>query len=201
VPQDQVDDVVLSTEGRLNSVSLTLGEAALRMVPFLSVAADSELTPTPNPLAPATTLPRQALLRESLGVAFFPGAIVQSVRVGVLVQHDASEFLGLAPVGGAPIRHDVGLGLEWHVAWPLWKLVFTSDVDTRAFVPDPDDRPSDLALRAALVHKLALPLTPTTNVFVFLDTMGFYGKVPANDELGWNAIAGGGIAFADLWRF
>jgi hypothetical protein len=198
VPQDQVDDVVVSTEGRLNSVSLTFGDAGVfRIVPFLQVAADSEITPTPNPVDPATTLPRQALLRESLGVAAYPGGVVSQVRLGVIVQHDASEFL--AGVGG--VRHDAGLGLEWHVAWPVWKLVLTSDVDTRAFVPDPDDRPSDLALRAQLVHKIALPLTPTTSVFAFLDAMALYGKVPTTQQLGWNAIAGGGITFADLWRF
>ena len=203
-PNDQFDDVVLSTEGRLNSLSIQGGvPGGFRLVPFLQAAADSEVTPAIIPPVPPattpTTAPRQALFREALGVAAYPGFLVKEVRVGAIVQHDATNYFGAD--GAEPIRNDVGAGLEWHVLIPLWKLAFTSDVDARYFIPDGDDTAADLALRAQLVHKLALPVSPTTALFVFVDSIFFVGKKPPADELGYSAIAGAGVTFGDLWRF
>ncbi len=201
--QDQVDDAVLSTEGRLNSISIHGDAGDFRIVPFGQLAVDSEITPTQVPVDASdpqkgfTELPRQWLFRESAGIAAFPGNWVKEVRLGAILQHDASEAFD----HGGPVRNDVGAGLEWHILVPLWKLAFTSDVDARYFIPDGDDLESDLALRAQAVHRLALPVTPTTSVFVFFDTIFLVGKKPPLDQLGWNAIAGGGITFADTWRF
>ena len=198
VPQDTVDDIVLSTEGRLNSISLQSDSGAFRIVPFAQVALDSELTPTANAENPdGPPLPQQALIRQSVGIAAYPGSYAKEIRLGLLLQEDAGDALA----GVGDVRFDFGAGVEWHLQVPIWKVIFSSDVDVRYFIPDGDDRPSDLALRAQLVHKLALPLTPRTSVFVFFDAMMLVGKVASNDELGYNGIIGGGAQFSDLFRF
>ncbi len=198
VPQDQVDDVVVSTEARLNSLNISSDKGAFRIVPFANVALDSELTPTPDPSDPENlSLPRQALARQTVGVAAYPGSALKEVRLGLLVQEDAGD----AFAGRGDVRADLGVAFESHAAVPVWALTFSSDIDARAFVPDGDDRDSDLALRAQLVHKLSMPVTPQTSVFFFFDVMLLMGKVPATDELAYNGILGGGVTFSDVLRW
>ncbi len=94
-PQEQADDLVGSTELRLNAVRLEVGAGKVPIVPFVQAALDTEFTATPDPEAtaenPDATLPHQLIARTSVGVVSRPGPRLREIRVGALAQRDFSE--------------------------------------------------------------------------------------------------------------
>jgi hypothetical protein len=199
---EQRDDAVLSTELRLNRVRLGVADDGFEIVPYLQGNLDSELTATPDKTRPDVWFPHQALVRESLGLVAFPGPVVREVRVGLLAQHDASEAIdALLDGGSGVVAHDVGFVVGYKASVPLWQqLTFQSELDARYFVPDGDDRPVDLALRAQAIERLVWPLTDTLSMFVFVDVFVLQGKTEANAALAYNAITGLGLNFSNVWR-
>jgi hypothetical protein len=199
---EQRDDAVLSTELRLNRVRLGVADDGFEIVPYLQGNLDSELTATPDKTRPDAWFPHQALVRESLGLVAFPGPVVREVRVGLLAQHDASEAVdALIDGGSGVVAHDVGFVVGYKASVPLWQqLTFQSELDARYFVPDGDDRPVDLALRAQAIERLVWPLTDTLSMFVFVDVFVLQGKTEANAALAYNAITGLGLNFSNVWR-
>ncbi len=196
-PQEQRDDVVASTELRINKVKVGIADDSFQIIPFVQTAFDTEVTPTQDPADPTKTLAHQLVLRESAGLVAYPGSVIKELRVGALVQQDFSEAAD--PKGS--VHNDFGVVAAYKLHLPLvWQLAYESDLDLRYLVPDGDDRPGDLALRAQTTHKIVLPLSQSIAFFVFLDAFIVSGKTAANSELGGNGIVGVGMQFADVWK-
>ena len=196
-PQEQADDVQLWTELRLNNLRLSLGDGGVGIVPFVRAAVDTEVTATPLPGDPTKSLPHQLLLPQSAGLVAAPGGLVREVRLGAVFQQDLSALT----VGNDVINLDAGLVAGLRLDIPLWLFLVQSETDVRYFVPDSDDRPTDLAVRLMSTLKLVLPVNATTNVFVFADAFVVSGKSDANRALGGSLILGGGLGFADLFTW
>jgi hypothetical protein len=189
------DDVVFTTELRAHAARFQLAADALTLSPFVNATLDGEVTPAPG-------FRRQAQLRQVAGVALVAGGVVREVRLGVVLQEDASELFE-PPGGGAgagTVFFDAGFLALLHLNAPLGGTVTLDSVsDARFFVVDPQDRPFDLALRAQSVTRLSAPVTGATSGFLFLDVVALSPKhAPAAVE--WNAIVGAGLAFAGVWR-
>ncbi len=198
-PQEQRDDIVLSSELRLNKVKLSVAGDAFQVIPFGQVAFDTEFTPVPLPNDPHKAFPHQLILRESAGLVAYPGPQIREVRLGALVQHDLSEYAADTRVGA--VHHDAGVVAGYKLRVPLfWRFLYDSTLDLRFLVPDDDDRASDLALRMQWTHKLLLPLTEKTSLFLFVDAFVVSGKLDENKGVGWNAIAGAGIQLQELFK-
>ncbi|MDP2339951.1 MAG: hypothetical protein Q8O67_03250 [Deltaproteobacteria bacterium] len=197
-PQEQADDVVIATEVRFGPLDL-LGGAPL--LPFARVAFDSEWTPTPDrsvrpPLQPAT-LPHQALLQESVGIALRPpGSWLKDLRVGAIVQEDGSEATAGVALDKA-LHYDVGVIAGLSLALALGSATLTSDTDVRYFVADPDDRPEDLGVRLRSIEKLRVPLSDELAVFVFADLFVLTSK--SFDASSGSVVLGAGLSFARVF--
>ncbi|HEY4223675.1 MAG TPA: hypothetical protein VGO62_20100, partial [Myxococcota bacterium] len=146
-PQETRDDLVLSSELRINKLKIGIGTDDFQAIPFVQIAADSELTPTPlaatDPTLPLVYHPHQALLREEAGLVAYPGPIIRELRVGLVVQHDLSEVLDPKPAlhEATGLHNDAGIVLGYKLAIPLfWRLRYDTTLDLRYFVPDGDDR-------------------------------------------------------------
>lgn len=193
-PQEQADDLVTSTELRLNAVRLEVGEGRVPIVPFVQAAFDTEFTATPNPTEddPHATFPHQYIVRGSLGVVSQVGPRVREVRVGALVQRDLSE---------ATPHDDFGVLAGYRLELPLiGPLAWSSQADLRATAPDDDDRPTDLGVVLSAVNKLLVPVVEGVSVFAMLDLYLVRGKVPENREVGGSYILGGGLQLARIFK-
>jgi hypothetical protein len=193
-PQEQADDLVGSTELRLNAVRLEVGDGKVPIVPFVQAALDTEFTATPDPQASDVdaTLPHQLIARTSAGVVSHPGPRLREVRLGALAQRDFSE--------AAP-HDDFGALAGYQLQWPLvGPLVWESVLDVRYTVPDDDDRETDLGLVLTTTQKLVVPLVEGLAVFGMVDAWLARGKVEGNRELGGSYILGGGLQLARIFK-
>jgi hypothetical protein len=78
--------------------------------------------------------------------------------------------------------------------------VLDSVNDLRWFAPTGAAlRPFDLSLRAQSVTRLSTPLGHLASAFLFADVVGMTSQKDAL-RLEWNAILGGGLAFASVLR-
>lgn len=200
--QEQRDDALVYTEGRLNWLAAAFFNDAFRAVPFARLAVDSEFTPTPrNPNdASAGTFPHQVLLQQSVGAALFFTPWLKELRLGFLVQEDLSE-LTTGALEFESVHYDVGLQLGYRAAIPLWRFVLESNLDMRYLAPDPDDRINDLSLRLQAVNKLILPFSNDLSVFGFVDVFVLNGKLDANREFAASAMVGAGIRYNRIFAF
>jgi hypothetical protein len=195
-PQEQADDLVGSTELRLNAVRLEVGAGKVPIVPFVQAALDTEFTATPDPEAtaenPDATLPHQLIARTSVGVVSRPGPRLREIRLGALAQRDFSE---------ATAHDDFGALAGYQFQWPLFgPLIWESVLDVRYTVPDDDDRVTDLGLVLTTTQKLLVPLVEGVSVFGMVDAWLARGKVEANRELGGSYILGGGLQLARIFK-
>ncbi|MEC9072137.1 MAG: hypothetical protein VX938_07150, partial [Myxococcota bacterium] len=190
-PQEAADDVVLSSEVRLNAVKIDLGTSDVPLVPFLQAAYDTELTPTPNPTEddPKATFPHQHVVRASLGQVLFPRTLFREVRLGALTQYDLSELDDL--------RYDFGLAAGFKLMIPIvGPIAITSDLDFRYLFPDDNDTEADLGVVLSSVTRLLVPLTQRIQLFAFADLYFVRGKKAENDDLGGSQMFGLGLNFS-----
>jgi hypothetical protein len=184
---DQADDLVTSSELRINAVRLGLGQSDVRVVPFFRGELDTELTPT------SSTAPRQLLLRGSAGLVAYPGPRLREVRLGAVFQSDVAD--------GTDLHRDFGFTFGYLLEWPVVSsLIFSSRLDARWLLADRDDRAADLGLFASFVNKLSLPVLRSVSVFVFADVVLVRGKVPETDVLGGSYILGGGLELSRAFK-
>ena len=192
--QEQADDVVASTELRLNAVHLEVSTDRVPVVPYVQLAYDTELTATPNPTPtdPDATFPHQQIGRVSLGFVTYPGPRLQETRLGFFAQRDFSE---------SDLHDDFGVLAGYRLQWPLFAHVtLESELDLRYAVPDDDDRDTDLSLILASVNKLMVPVIGGLSVFGLADLYMVRGKLEVNDEIGGSYILGGGLDFRGIYR-
>ena len=193
-PQETLDDVVLSTEGRVGPLLVDVP-----LVPFARGAVDSEWTATPDRTTPGARLPHQLLLQESVGLALRPpSGWLKDARVGVMVQEDASDLTAGVPFATA-LHYDAGPLAGLALAVPLGGATLTSETDVRWFVPDFDDRPEDLGLRVRSVERLRVPLGDELAVYAFLDLFGASSKTM--DAFSGSVVVGAGLTFARVYAF
>ncbi|MFZ9888218.1 MAG: hypothetical protein ACO3JL_12020, partial [Myxococcota bacterium] len=189
---EPIDDIVASSEFRLEHLRLRLRTDAPTLSSFANLTVDSEFTPVVGSA-------RQAQVRESVGLSWRTGGAVQELRAGLLLQQDASLWLDGAAPGGPAL--DVGaLGLARLRVALTSTTVLDSVNDLRWFAPiGAALRPFDLSLRAQSVTRLSTPLGHLASAFLFADVVGMTSqKDPLRLE--WNAILGGGLAFASVLR-
>jgi hypothetical protein len=191
--QEPLDDLVLSSEVRVGPFDAIGG---LPLLPFARGAFDTEITATPDRTQPpGKTLPHQALVQESVGLALRPQTgWLKDMRLGVILQEDLSDV---------PITQtmylDGGLiaGLQFMV--PIGAAQLISETDARWYVPDPDDRREDLGLRIRNVERLRVPITEELAVSLFVDT--FVVSTKSVDVISGSMLFGAGLSFARIFPF
>lgn len=188
--QEAADDLVLSTELRINAIAVGIGQTKVPLVPFLQAAYDTEFTATSNPTDtdPHATFPHQHIVRGTAGLVMSPRVILKEMRLGGVFQEDFSE---------STVRYDAGLMAGFKLEMPLWgSLVLSSDLDFRYLLPDDNDAASDLGLVLTSVSKLTFPITEGISLFGFADLYYVQGKVEENKELGGSRQFGVGFDFS-----
>ncbi|HSI03783.1 MAG TPA: hypothetical protein VLC93_04880 [Myxococcota bacterium] len=164
ISQETLDDVVLSSELRLNALQFgTIGDV-LRVVPFVQAAYDTEFTrATENDQ-------RQKLGRGIVGLVFFPGPRIREVRAGLLVQEDFSQ--------PSPYDLNWGVAAGYTVVVPLYQqLRLESTLDLRYLFPDQNDLPSDIGFYALDVTRVLWPFwQQKLSFFVSADIVVVRGK-------------------------
>jgi hypothetical protein len=185
------DDVVGTTELRRDIARFGAAADAPVLVGFVGVTGDGELTPVP-------LLRRQAQLRQAAGLAWSTTGWLREARLGAVAQQDLADLFTAGDADHVYVDAGV-LGLV-RFAGPLAGAVaLESTTDARFFLPDGDDRPFDLALRAQSVTRVAAPLSASTNGFVFVDVVALSAK-PQPATIEWNIVSGVGIAFGGVLR-
>lgn len=164
ISQETLDDIVISTELRLNALQFgTIGDV-LRVVPFLQAAYDTEFTrATEND-------ERQQLARGILGLVFFPGPRLRELRAGFLVQEDFAQ--------PSPFDLNYGLAAGYTLVMPLYQqLRLESTLDLRYLFPDQNDLPSDIGFYALDVTRVLWPFwQQKLSFFVSADIVLVRGK-------------------------
>src|SRR5262249_31648256 len=141
---ETLDDIVVSSELRLNALQFGAVGDVLRVVPFVQAAYDTEFTrATDNDR-------RQKLGRGVAGLVFFPGPRLREGRAGFLVQEDFS----------APSPYDLNYGLAagYTLVMPLYQLLrLESTLDLRYLFADQNDLASDIGFYALDVTRVLWP--------------------------------------------
>jgi hypothetical protein len=188
--QEAADDVLVSSELRLNATSARLGAGEIPLVPFLRTELDSELTATPAPEPDQPDLPHQVILREMAGLLLLGGAVVPELRLAAFGQHDFS----------AELAHDVGIAAGIKLALALGPVRFTSDTQARFLFEDGDDRDTDLGIVLRSDDKLSLDLAPWLSFFLFADAFLVRGKVTGLRHFAGSIVSGLGVQAATDFR-
>lgn len=188
--QEIADDAVLTTELRVNAVATQLGIGSGMFIPYVNTALDSEFTPT---LADdGSENPRQLVSRSSTGIVLYPGALLQEVRVGGLVETDLSV---------APTTLHYGLRSQARYEMPLLEtLRYVSELDVRYLVPSSDDDTSDLALLGLWTNKLLVPLGVGLSLYLNADGVVARGQVQPMRRYVASVQAGGGLRYSRVFR-
>lgn len=181
---EQADDLLVTTELRLNAVEVPLVRLRAGIVPFVQAAFDTEFTPG----VPGTDVrSRQALARAQLGATSVPARVFRLVRLGALYEYDVQKRrqgqLGVA--AGYELALDLLPSLRWE-----------SSADARYLLPNDRDTASDLGLRAQFINKLAVPIASGLSIFGVADVLLVRGKVPSNNDVVANWRLGGGLEFS-----
>ena len=197
ISQETADDIVLSSELRLNALQFgTLGEV-LRVVPFVQAAYDTEFTrATDNDK-------RQKLGRAITGLVVFPGPRLREVRAGFLVQEDFSTL--------SPYDLNYGVGAGYTLVMPIYQLLrLESTLDLRYLFPDHHDLSSDIGFYALDVTRVLWPFwQQKLSFFVSADIVVVRGKSDevlladgstiSNREFGGSWILSIGLDFSGVF--
>ena len=190
--QEQADDIVLSSELRLNAIQLQMSDSGMPLVPFVQGAYDSEFSPTD--LANSNVEERrQQIGRASIGVVLYPGPRLRELRFGGIAEIDFSDRSAL--------QFEGGLRSSYKLVWSLLsRLIWESEMDVRFLFEDGDDDQSDLGLIVNAVNRLKVPINEHFAFFAFVDAFGARGKVPSTRAFSGSWIGGGGLDFSAVIR-
>ncbi len=181
VEREPVDDLLVYTELRFNSISLDLANDAWPLVPFARFEYDTEFTAVDDPAG--GKLPHQHLLREQAGFSLTSTTPFREFRLFVLAQQD---------VGSGPVA-DVGIGAELKLRLEVSIVVLTSESKARYLFEDSDDRAIDLGLVIQSDNRITTPLTEWLSIYAFADLFFVRGKVAGLKEIAGSTIIGVGL--------
>ncbi len=198
-PREQEDEVLATTEVRLHQLAHSLVGRWATLKPYAQLAFDSELTATPDVLNPGVSLPHQLLLRQAVGFAVVPATgWVTEVRGGIVLQEDGSE-LTEGPLEVGDVHLDVGFTVGLTTFVPVGPLSYRSATDARLFVPDPDDRPTDLGVRLSSHHRVEAQVFGRFQAFVFADGLLLTSKSFSTLPSG-SLLFGVGLQFRSIFK-
>ncbi len=197
IAQETLDDIVVSSELRLNALQFgTIGDV-LRVVPFVQAAYDTEFTPA------TADSRRQSLARGIAGLVFFPGPRLREIRAGFLVQEDFAQ--------PSPYDLNYGLAAGYTIVFPIFQqLRLESTLDLRYLLPDSHDLPSDIGFYALDVTRVLWPFwQQKLSFFVSADIVVVRGKSDevllgdgttiSNRRFGGSWILGVGLDFSGVF--
>ena len=186
---ETADDLLGETELRLAFLSLSSREAEISLLPSMKLTYDTELTPMEDS-EKDETLPRQQLIRASLGMAASGSGALKLLRLGLLVQGNIPEE-----------KTEIGLGLELDHRLPLGPMLWTNSLDARYLLPDREhDTAADLGVRIAARSALRLPLIEDFSFLAYADIFAFKGKVEQTDSFGLSSMLGLGVSYSRFWK-
>jgi hypothetical protein len=184
--EERADDLLAETEFRLSFLGGDLG-SGISLLPSAKFTYDTEFTRAKDDLG--EYLPRESLLRSSLGaVASGPGPL-KMARLGFLLQYDLWRE-----------KLDCGLGAELDLRLPLGPFMWKNTLDGRWYFPADTDTPADLGLRVRGRSSLQVPFLRDLSLMVFVDVFLYRGKVDTTDQVGVSTILGFGFNYSRLWK-
>ena len=211
ISQETADDIVLTTEVRINQWQFMLRNDSMRVVPFIDGVYDTEFTPTPGN-------PRQKLGRAILGFVAFPGPRWREVRLGFMIQEDFSAQETARRVGLDPHRNygtNYGIAAGYRVIAPIYQTMrLESSLDLRYQFADQAELPSDLSVYAWEQARLLWPFfQQRLSMFVAADIVVVRGKsnhvnvgtmdapvYVSNRQFGGSWILSVGLDFSGIFR-
>lgn len=181
------DDIVVSSELRLNLFNL-LGEASeIKVVPFFNGRFDTEYTQL------ADARERQKELRGTLGLTSRISSEVRDIRFGFLAEVD---FVRKA----RPFEGGLELAADFDVPLPA-RMRFQSTLSFRYYFPLKGDNEEDLGLILAVTANLAIPVFKRFALDLFADAFLFQGKVDATSSVGTSLIFGVNLSYDRIFAF
>ncbi len=212
ISQETADDVVLTTELRVNRWQFTPKNDPLRIVPFVDGVYDTEFTPTPGN-------PRQKLGRAIAGLVAFPGPKLRELRLGFMVQedfsaHDTARLQGIT--GSGNYGTNFGLDAGHKIIAPIYQTMrLESSLSMRYQFADKHELSSDLGFYAWEQTRLLWPFfQQRLSLFVSADIVLVRGKTDhvnvaatgadpiyvSNKQFGGSWILSVGLDFTGVFR-
>ena len=189
-PQEQADNVMLTSEVRLKAFKLQAPDAAMSLVPFVSGNWLTEFTPTVDPATKAQN-PRRRELNGIGGVVLYPGGFLKEVRLGAIAKNDLA-----VQVGG----FEPGVQLAATLEQPLGPLTLALEGDLKNYFLTPDDTADDLGLMGRVGAAVRVPLWGALGLSVGADAFVFGGKVPETRTLGSSITPTVGLTWRAAWK-
>lgn len=189
-PQEQADNVQLTSEVRLKALKLQAPEAAISLVPFVSGSYLTEFTPTVDPATRAQN-PRRRELNGISGLVLYPGGWLKEVRLGAIAKNDLA-----VQVGG----FEPGVQLAAVLEQPLGPLTFAVEGDLKHYFLTPEDTADDLGVMGRVSAAVRVPIWGALGFSVGLDAFVFGGKVPETRTLGTSFTPTVGLTYRAAWK-
>jgi hypothetical protein len=212
ISQETADDIVLTSELRINRWQFTPKNDPLRIVPFVDGVYDTEFTPTPGN-------PRQKLGRAVFGIVAFPGPRLRELRLGFMIQEDFSAHETAARAGLNANRNygtNYGIAAGYRIIAPVYQTMrLESSLDLRYQFADDAELPSDLGFYAWEQARLLWPFfQQRLSLFVSADIVLVRGKsdnvnvaaagdppiIVSNKQFGGSWILSVGLDFSGVFR-
>lgn len=189
-PQEQADNVMLTSEVRLKALKLQAPENAMSLVPFVSGNYLTEFTPTVDPATKAQN-PRRHEFNGIGGVVLYPGGWLKELRLGAIAKNDLA-----VQVGG----FEPGVQLAGLLEQPLGPLTLALEGDLKNYFLTPDDTADDLGLMGRVSAAIRVPLWGALGLSVGADAFVFGGKVPETRTIGTSITPTIGLTWRAAWK-
>ena len=189
---ESADDIKLDLTQRLSRRS----ETGRRVLPFVRGLYDTEFSATVNRTTRVRN-PKQQSLRVVTGILLNPGPVLRRGDVGIVAENDFGRpNLQYGLQARADLERPVGaMGPAGR-----GRMTYRLRNDLTYFLPTPNDKVADLALRYNMVHELLVPLVDELSLSVAADLFFFQGKVPQTRDPGMSTLLRVGLTYDRLWK-
>lgn len=189
--QETADDLVYSSELRLNLFQVPLGKSAIPLTPYLTASYDTEFTPSINTTT-NTLNPLQQDFDGIAGLALSPGGAWQDVKLGMIGRYDLAANL-FRP----GLQLATGFEQVLSASYPV-KFRFAGDL--RYYMQAAKPTPDQLGFLGDLSASVVLPIWQNLNLTVGVTGLVYRGQAAPQDVWGLSVNPTVGISYNGVWK-
>jgi 2',3'-cyclic-nucleotide 2'-phosphodiesterase (5'-nucleotidase family) len=189
--QETADDLVFSSELRLNLFQIPVGKSALPLTPYLLASYDTEFTPSLN-TATNTLNPLQQDFDGIAGLALSPGGPWQDVKLGLIGRYDLHASLFRPGV-------QVATGFE-RVISDQFPVKLRLGGDLRYYMSVATPTPDQLGFLGDVSAALVVPIWQNLNLTVGVTGLIYRGQAAPQDIWGASVNPTVGISYGGVWK-
>jgi hypothetical protein len=189
--QETADDLVFTSEARLNLFQIPLGSTAIPLTPYLLASYDTEFTPSFNNTTKLDN-PLQKDFDGITGLVLSPGGGWQDVKLGVIARYDF-----VADVLRPGLQLATGFERTLSDVYPV-KLKLSGDLRYYMTVGKP--AADQLGFLGDLTAALVLPIWQNLNLTVGFTGLVYRGQAAPQDIWGLNLNPTIGLSYGGTWK-